>query len=137
MTAPLRTEGLHANALRMLQAIGELNAGDPTAVGRLWAEDCVWHAAGDNPLSGDFRGRAEVSDWFVRAAGLADDGVTSEPLDVLSDDTHLVLLHRLRGRRGDRYLEQTHMNAWRFEDGLAVEGWFLPESTRDWDAWLS
>ena len=136
MTAPLQLQGLHDNALRMLQAVGEFNAGNTDAVGRLWADDCVWHAAGDNAMAGDFRGREAVADWFVRARDLADDGVTSEPIDVFSDDTHLVMLHRLRGRRGDRWLEQTHMNAWRFEDGLAVEGWFLPESTADWDAWI-
>lgn len=132
---PLQTTGLHPNALRMLQAIAQFNAGDHEAVRSLWAEDCVWHAAGDNPLSGDRIGRQAVGDWFIEAGTLADEGtMTSEPLDLMADDTHLVMLHRLRGRRGERYLEQTHMNAWRFEGGLCVEGWFLPDSTADWDA---
>lgn len=131
----VQATGLHPNALRMIQVMHDFSSGDHEAPRRMFAADCVWHAAGDNPFSGDRVGRQAVGDWFVEVAAIADEGtMTTEPIDVLADDTHVVFLHRLRARRGDRYLDQTHMNAWRFEDGLCVEGWFLPDSTADWDA---
>lgn len=124
---------MHPNALRMAQVIAEFNNGRAEAVGEVFAEDVVWHAAGDNPYSGDRVGKESAAHWFLQMRELCEFVV--EPVDLMGDDRYVVFLLHLQGSRPDgRTLDQKQMNAWRFEDGLCVEGWFLPDSTADWDA---
>jgi ketosteroid isomerase-like protein len=127
---------LPANALLLIEKVGEFNAGNTGAMRDLWAEDGVWHAAGDNAASGDFRGRDACGQWFVDTAEILGGQCQVEVRDVLADDDYVVFFNHVVATRDGAVLDQVHMDAWRFEDGLAVEGWFLPDDVAVWDAFV-
>jgi hypothetical protein len=62
----------------------------------------------------------------------SEDTVSLELYDVLADDHYGITYARFRTRRDDRVWERPGMGAWRFEGGLAVEHWELPDG-RGWD----
>lgn len=59
----------------------------------------MWHAAGDNPLSGDRVGKAAAAGWFLEMAQLA--SLEVESLDIMGDDRYVVFLLHVRGSRPD------------------------------------
>jgi uncharacterized protein len=113
------------------------NRGDMDSLAAMLAPDAVWHAGGDNVLSGTYRGRDEVLSFFVQGAAFSTDGITAQPLDALADDRYLTFFVHLQGRRGDRVLDQVHANAWRVDDGVMTEGWFLPADQEEWDRFMA
>jgi hypothetical protein len=126
---------ISANAQFLIEKTVEFNQGNTAIMFELWAQEGVWHAAGDNAASGDFRGREACGRWFVETAEILGQP-TVEIRDVLCDDDYVVFFNRVVATRGDAVLDQVHMNAWRFADGLAVEGWFLPDDVAAWDAFV-
>jgi ketosteroid isomerase-like protein len=126
---------LSANAQLLIAKTVEFNAGNTAIMYELWAENGVWHAAGDNASSGDFRGREACGRWFVETAEILG-RPTVDVQDVLCDDEYVVFFNRVVATREGAVLDQVHMNAWRFQDGLAVEGWFLPADVAAWDAFV-
>jgi ketosteroid isomerase-like protein len=127
---------LHPNGQRMLDMRVRFNTGETDVLRDIFVEESVWHAAGDNALSGDFHGREQCTNWFVECAALMAGTAHVEMQDVLTDDTYVVFFLHLTGSIADRTLDQLHMNAWRFEHGRAVEGWFLPDDLAQWDAFV-
>lgn len=124
---------MHPNARRTLEVIQSFGSGDFAAAGELFAEGAVWHAAGRNPHSGDHRGEA-IGAWFQAMGALK---ARPEPVDIMADDTHVAFFLRVTCDEPGHELDQIQCNAWRFEDGRAVEGWFLPDDQDAWDRWTS
>lgn len=121
---------MHPNAAMMMQLIGRYNEGDMSWVDEFLDPDAVWHAAGRNRYSGEFRGHEAIRGWF---AAMAESGATVEPLDMLADDEHVAFFLQVRGSDGG--LDQTHANAWRVRDGRFTEGWFMPDDNAAWDSY--
>lgn len=48
------------------RAYGQLNSRDVSAVTALFGSDSKFHFPGDHALSGDYRGRREIGDFFAR-----------------------------------------------------------------------
>jgi len=122
---------MHPNARRMLQVIESFNRGDFSGVSDVFAEDAVWHAAGRNRHSGDHRGE-QIGRWFAAMGAM---GCSVEPIDLMADDTHVAFFIRVRSDEAGHELDQIHVNAMRFVDGKATEGWFLPDDQEAWDRW--
>jgi hypothetical protein len=62
--------------------------------------------------------------------------VSGEVIDfagALADDHYGIVYATFRTSRGDEVWERISMGAWRFEGGLVVEHWELPDGPR-WDA---
>lgn len=55
-----------------------------------------------------------------------------EIYQVLADDHYGIIYARVRSERAETVWERPAMGAWRFEDGLAVEHWELPNGPA-WD----
>ena len=127
---------MNANVQLLMEKSMAFNAGDVGALKELWAEDAVWHAAGNNAMSGDARGRDAIGRWFAECDELLGGDTTVEIQDVLFDDDYVVFFNHMTCHREGARLEQVHMNAWRFEDGLAIEGWWLPDDVAAFDAFV-
>lgn len=97
---------------------------DVAAIGRLVAEDVVWHASGRGSRSGDVSGRAGILDYL---AGIGEDAerFDSELEDILVGETHTAILFRVSGQRGGRRLESGFVLLLRFEDNRIAEVWSI------------
>jgi ketosteroid isomerase-like protein len=86
------------------QAFGE---GDMETLGSLYAPDAVHVAAGNNPLSGEYKGVDDIlayyGELFERSNGTF--AAELQSVTVEGDDT-VVATHRNKGQRGDKTLDQ-------------------------------
>jgi ketosteroid isomerase-like protein len=60
----------HPNAALLREAISVFNRGDFDAYRAYFTEDVVWHVGGNHPLSGDYRGRDAIFEYFETVRGL-------------------------------------------------------------------
>ena len=54
------------------------------------ADSIVWHVGGDNPLTGDYKGKAAVLEFFMRFGQLTEGTAEHQIHDVLANDEHTV-----------------------------------------------
>jgi ketosteroid isomerase-like protein len=95
--------------------------GDIPAVLGVLADDIVWHVPGQNPLSGDYRGREEVLGFFAAIAERSGETFNITVDNVLGDGAGAVaVLTTERGQRAGMQLDTIAVHVWRFDEGLAV-----------------
>ncbi len=94
----------HPNAARLRRGHEAFNKGDATALREMFAEDVVWHVAGNNRLSGEHRGKEAVFAAFAKTVGVPPLIFKIELHDVLAIDEHAVALAHLTGSRQGRPL---------------------------------
>ena len=82
----------HPNAALLRKGYEAFDKGDVTALTEMFAEDVVWHVAGNNPLSGEHRGKEAVFAAFAKTVGVPPLSFKIELHDVLANDEHAVAL---------------------------------------------
>ena len=88
------------------------------------AEDAVWHVGGTHRFSGDYQGREPILDYFERAAAETAQSLRLEPVELMADDRHGAAFLRVTAARGEKRLDVTMAEAFRFdEDGRITEFW--------------
>ena len=91
-----------------------------------FSEDTVYHVPGDNIISGDYHGRKELADFFIRLGELTEGSFKVEADEVLADDDYAALFWRTWASRGDRTLEGVGAMGFKFDtNGQFSESWFL------------
>lgn len=127
----------HPNAVKLKSAHEAFQKGDLDALFSILAEDCVWHMPGDNVLSGDFRGRAQIMESFGRLQQNVD-SYWAYPLDYFGSDDHVVLVAHVRATRGDKTLEVGEVLLWRVNDeGRLAEVWHVALDHKKWDEFFT
>jgi uncharacterized protein len=96
---------------------------DLTVLDEILADDVVYHVPGNNPFSGDYRGKAAVFQLFREDRRAS---FRSEIHDVLANDRHAVALTSVYGTRGDRVLEDITVHVVHVVGGKITEAWFFP-----------
>ncbi len=85
-----------------------------------FAEDIYWHVPGRGPLSGDYRGHAEVLGFFEHFLGLADEGSFSIRIDdVLAKGDRVIVLCTESATRNGRSWSSPQVHAWTIRDEKA------------------
>lgn len=107
-----------------------------TVVDRM-ADDIVWHVAGDNFLSGDYRGKEAVLDYLGRLTEETGGTLKNEPHDVLANDEHAVGLLRFSAERGGKSLRERAAHIVHIRDGKLAEVWIFWEDQRIVDDFFS
>ncbi len=114
----------HPNARLVREGYEEFLRGDVEANYERYAEDAVWHVPGRGPLSGTYRGRKAIfEDLFAKVERLSAGAMSYELHDVVANDHHAVALHRSRGQRGGKKLDNLECIVFHIVDGKAVEIW--------------
>jgi len=109
----------HPNALFARALWTAVADGDAEAVRGCLADEVVWEASGNHPLSGTFHGPDEVLDYLARVGERADE-LRTELLDVFVNDRGAVAIYRLAARRELRRLETDIFLELGIEDGKLV-----------------
>jgi ketosteroid isomerase-like protein len=126
----------HPDAQLVREGYDAFAAGDMEWMNEHLHENVVWHAPGDNKLSGDHRGREAVLAFFARTVELA---IPSFDIhDVVANDDHVVALLTVRFRRNDNGAEHEAKNiqVFHIENGQALETWTMQEDQAGFDAFM-
>jgi len=99
---------------------------DIEAVMSLITDETVWHGGTRGPLAGDFKGKAQILDFFMRFGQLTEGSYKADIHDMLGNEEHTVTLGtskitRNGKTREDRFVDVVHPDSqgrvkefWRF-----------------------
>ncbi len=123
----------HPNAALLRKGFGAFASGDMATLTDLFAEDVVWHLAGNNPLSGVHRGRDAVFAIFAKTVELSGGTFKIDVHDVLANDEHAVALATSTASRQGKQVEQRESHVYHISGGKVTEFWSFPEDARKGD----
>lgn len=112
----------HPNEDLVREGFAAFGRGDSEKLDEFFADDATWHAAGDNPLAGDFSGKQEVFSNFALVRELSDT-FKQDVHDVLANDDHAVALVKVRATRNGRNLKDNQVIVFHIEDGKVASAW--------------
>ena len=95
----------HPGVVRARQYMDAFHAWDVEALRDFYDDDVLWHVAGNHQLSGDYRGKDALFDYFRLARQLTGGSLHLEPESILASDRHIAMFIRVTGRRNDRALD--------------------------------
>ncbi len=127
----------HPNAARLRRGHEAFNSGDVTALREMFAEDVVWHVAGNNRMSGEHRGKEAVFAAFAKTVGVPPLGFKIELHDVLANDDHAVTLARYTASRQGKQLDMRDITVYHIRNGKVTEFWSITEDQRATDEFWS
>ena len=130
----ISTEHPYVTRVRRAKEIFDRNRNDPAPLYDLHAEDVVLHAPGSSPLGGGIRGRTNVFSRLQQMAELSGGTFEAVSTALSGNGNFVALLHHVTATRGDKRLDQTLAELWRFEGNRCVEVWAQFSDQRAWDA---
>lgn len=116
----------HPNEDLVRRGYAAFAVADVATLKELFAENIVWHVGGRSPITGDYKGAAEVLGFFARLAGLAGGTFRTDVHDVLANDEHVVALVTLNAQRDGRTLNDSGAQVFHVAGGKVTEVWFHP-----------
>jgi len=130
----IATEHPYVTRVRRAKEVFDRNRNDPAPLYDLHAEDVVLHAPGSSPLGGGVRGRANVFSRLQQMAELSGGTFEAVSTSLSGNGNFVALLHHVVATRGDKRLDQTLAELWRFENNRCVEVWAQFSDQHAWDA---
>jgi uncharacterized protein len=118
----------HADEAVVRRFMDAMVARQAGAIADCFTDDVVFHIAGRNALSGDYRGKHHVLTKLFQPWEEAFASLEIEVHDVLSNDEHVVVLSDRRARRDDRKLEMRAAGIYHVREGKISEAWLM-----EWD----
>ena len=127
--------GDHPNLTLARRLWGATAKADADTIGELLADDVVWRACGENPLSGDYHGPEGVLRYLTLVAETADE-VRSDLETIFFNDDGAVLTYKVDASRGPHKLEMEILVVLHVTDGKVTRAISVPvdQSAND-DFW--
>jgi uncharacterized protein len=126
----------HPHAARVRQGFEAWNTGDIASYKEAFSDDVVLHFAGNNRVSGTYRGVDAVVDALQRAN--EGGGPQAEVEAVLASDQHVMIFFRATGEHGGTSLDVVLAEAMKLDTaGKVTEVWFLANDQAAYDAFWS
>lgn len=113
----------HPNVALVRRGYEAFSAGDMDALAEVMDENVIWHAPGNNPTSGDYKGRDETFAYYARIGEMSEGTLKVEVHDIVANDEHAVGMHRDTATRGGKSLDTNEILVFHIRDGKVVEGW--------------
>ena len=126
----------HPNAVAARRSYAASNSGDLDVIREYFTDDAVLHLAGNNAMSGTYRGRDAVMDALARARR---GRVTQSDVEsVLASDDHVIVFFHLTSERDGKTLDVVQVMAIKVNaEGKLTEAWFLVNDQRGFDQFWS
>ena len=105
------------------------NSGDMATLSGLFAEDAVWHAAGNGVLSGTKQGRAAVLAYFGELGSRTQGSFRADVQDIVGGEQHTIAIHQTRAVRNSKALDTATVIAFVVRGGKIAEGREFSEDT--------
>jgi ketosteroid isomerase-like protein len=126
----------HPNAAAARRSYEAWNSGDLDVIRAYFTDDAVLHLAGDNAMSGTYRGRDAVMDAIAR--NIQGWGPHAEVETILGSDDHVIVFCQVTSERVGKTLDVVLAQAITFNaEGKVTEAWFLPNDQRGYDQFFS
>ena len=102
-------------------------------------DDVLWHSGGDNPTSGEYKGKQAVIELFLKFGQLTEGTYEADIHDILASDDHIVAIGTWTATRhgrthSSRFVDIAHPGPdgktkefWRFVEDQAANDQFLSE----------
>ncbi|MFI6925493.1 nuclear transport factor 2 family protein [Nonomuraea spiralis] len=100
--------------------------GDLEDLGRLLADDVVFHVPGRGPMARDYSGKDAVLGYLAELLKATTGTLRLEPESYLVGDDQIAAVLRIRGERDGRTLDDRGMQLFRIADGKISERWSFP-----------
>jgi hypothetical protein len=114
----------HPNTERLQRFLDAYARRSRKDVADMLTEDAVWHVGGTHRLSGDYRGRDAILDYFDDVRDETKGTLKLEPIELISSDTRGSAFLRVTGSRGGKGLDVVMAEAFVFTPGgLISEFW--------------
>jgi hypothetical protein len=123
----------YVTRVRRAKELFDRNRNDPSPFYDLHVADVVFHAPGTSPLGGGIRGLANIFARMQRMAELSGGTYHTVSTALSANGDFASLLHRVTARRGEKRLDQTLAELWRFENDRCVEVWAQFSDQEEWD----
>lgn len=103
------------------------------------ADDIIWTVGGTNPISGTYKGKKEVMNFFATFGQLTEGTYEADVHDILATDDHTVVIGTSTATRhgrthASRFVDVIHPDAegkakefWRFVEDQAADDQFYSE----------
>jgi uncharacterized protein len=127
----------HPNAEVFRRAYAAFTTGDMAKLAEEFADDVVWHTAGNNPVSGDFVGRDAAFQSFGMLFERSGGTYRPELHDVLANDDHTVAVLHATGEREGKTLDRNYVIVFHISDGKIIEAWEADTDQAAWDDFWS
>ena len=128
----------HPNVELLRKGYAAFAAGDMATVENIFADDIVWHAPGNNPISGDFKGKEQVFGLFAKLMELTGGTFRQEIHDIVANDEHAVVLAENGAQRPDgRSWQGRAAHVWHVANGKCTEYWLFADDQAAADAFFS
>ena len=126
----------HPNAVAVRRSFEAWNSGRLDVLGEYSTDDVILHFAGNNAMSGTYRGRDAVMDALARARR---GRVTQSDVEsVLASDDHVIVFFHLTSERDGKTLDVVQVMAIKVNaEGKLTEAWFLVNDQRGFDQFWS
>lgn len=119
---------MHENEILIREGYDAFVRGDLEGVKEFLDPDVLWHVGGTSPLSGIYKGHAELLALFGKVFEMTDGTIGISARDILANDDHVIVLTTMKGQRGDRILDDDGVAIFKIRDGKAVEVWNFAEN---------
>lgn len=128
----------HDNVRVINGLIDAFRNGDFEAFMDGFADDAVFRVAGDNIISGTYRGKQVIRDYFIRLGQVTGGSMRIDVDEVLAGDHHAVMFIHVTTDRKGMHLDAECAEAFRINDaGKITESWFLYEDQKAYDAFYA
>ena len=127
----------HPNAALLKKGYEAFAKGDMATLTQLFAEDVAWHLPGNNPLSGEHKGRDAVFAVFAKVGQISGDTFKIDLHDVVANDEHAVALQRVTGSRQGKRLDALNAEVYHVKNGRITEWWSFTNDPDQEDAFWS
>ena len=126
----------HPNALAVRRSFEAWNSGSLDVIREYFTEDTVLHFAGNNAMSGTYRGVDEVVDAMLRAR--RGWGTQADVESLLASDDYVMVFFHATSERDGKTLDVVLAMAIKVDaDGKLTEVWFLANEQAAYDAFWS
>lgn len=127
----------HPNLERAQAGYEAFANGDMETLNDIIDDDIVWHAGGNNILTGDYEGKEAVFGFFGRLAQETGGSFSNDIHDMLANDDHGVALVQQKATRNGVSLDQRAVHVFHMRDGRLTEFWAFPEDQAALDEFWS
>jgi uncharacterized protein len=118
-----RPADANANAALVRSGYEAFGRGDIPAALALFADDIFWHVPGRGPLSRDYHGRDEVSQFFGRFMEMSGGTFRVRVDEIMAHGDRVVVLCTESAQRADRSWSSPQVHVWTLKDGRATVFW--------------
>ncbi len=112
------------------------NAGDMEALTEIFAEDAVWHVAGNNVLSGTKQGRDAILAYFGELGARSAGTLKVDVRDIVGGDKHTVGIQHNSAQNNGKSMDLDVTIVFKARDGKITSGQeFIEDSAKSDEFW--